>query len=245
MTQSIEDRIEDLKDPKTFNARAAVNSATYPTDSIDVFSDAAVAHKVNVAGHEAAKARFLAQNAFDAAVKRASEHASVEADPQAEAAGDPIFKKLDAEAKELEAQLTELLPELEASKLTFHLRGLAPAQWRLIHKKAAKEIKAPVRKHFEKGEDGDEAFQAEEVERNIDRNAWINDTCIASAITKVVNADGEVDTAVWATEDVANLSALYLESEYAKLLNLMEQLTFANTLFQRALEQDSDFLPKR
>jgi len=243
--QDAERRIEDLKNPKTFNARAAVNSATYPTDSIDVFSDAAVAHAVNVAGHEAALARNAASTAYAAAVKRAQENASVESDPEAEAAGDPIFKQLDAEAKELEAKVADLLPGLEASKLTFHLRGLAPAQWRLIHKKAAKEIKAPVRKHFEKGEDGDEAFQAEEVERNIDRNAWINDACIASSITKVVNADGDVDTDIWSVEDVANLSALYLESEYAKLLRLMEQLTFANTLFQRALEQDSDFLSRR
>jgi hypothetical protein len=245
VSTSVEQHIENLKSPATFNAREAVNNATYPTDSIGVYSDAAVAHRVNVAAHEAALARNVAQNAFAAAVQRAAENASVESDPEAEAAGDPTFKKLDAEAKELEAEVAELLPGLEASKLTFHLRGLAPAQWRLIHRKSAKEIKAPVRKHFEKGEDGDEEFQAEEVERNILRNAWINDSCIASSIVKVVNADGEEDTSTWSVDDVANLSALYLESEYAKLKNLMEQLTFANTLFQWAIEQDADFLPRR
>lgn len=245
MSITAEQRIEELKSPSTFNARAAVNNATYPTDSIDVYSDAAVAHAVNVAGHEAGLARHAAQTAFAAAVKRAAENASVESDPEAEAADDPNYQQLDAEAKELEAKVADLLPGLEASKLTFHLRGLAPKQWRLIHTLARKEIKAPVRKHFEKGEDGDEAFQAEEVERNIDRNAWVNDSCIASSIVKVVNAEGDEDTSVWTVEDVANLSALYLESEYAKLKNLMEQLTFANTLFQRAIEQDADFLPRR
>lgn len=245
MSKTVDDRIEELKDKGTFNARAAVNNATYPVDQIDVYSDARVAHAVNVAAHEAALARGAAQNAFAAAVKTAAEHATVESDPEAEAAGDPIFKKLDAEASELEAEVVDLLPGLEASKLTFHLRGLAPKQWRLIHSLGRKEIKAPVRKHFPNGEDGDEAFQAEEVERNILRNAWINNSCIASAIVKVVNPAGEEDTSVWTVDDVANIDDTYLESEYNKLLSLMQQLTFANTLFQKAIQQDADFLPRR
>lgn len=245
MSKTVDDRIEELKDKGTFNARAAVNSATYPVDSIEVYSDAELAHRLNVAAHEAALARGVAQNAYAAAVKKVAENGTVESDPEAEAADDPIFKKLDAEAKELEAEVAELLPGLEDSKLTFHLRGLAPKQWRLIHSLGRKEVKAPVRKHFPNGEDGDEAFQAEEVERNILRNAWINNSCIASAITKVVNPKGEEDSGVWTVDDVANLDDTYLESEYNKLLNLMQQLTFANTLFQRAIQQDSDFLPRR
>jgi hypothetical protein len=240
-----QERAKALQEKGTFNARAAVNNATYPADQIDVYSDARVAHEVNVAAHEAALARGVAQNAFAELVRQAAENGTVESDPEAEAKEDATYKALDAEATELEAKVAELLPGLEASKLTFHLRGLAPKQWRLIHSLGRKEIKAPVRRHFENGEDGDEAFQAEEVERNILRNAWINNACIAPAIVKVVNPKGEEDTGVWTVDDVATIDDTYLESEYAKLKNLMEQLTFANTLFQRAIEQDADFLPRR
>ena len=52
---------EGLKAPKTFDARAAITGATYPTDSIDVYSDAELAHQLNLAANDAAKARYLAE----------------------------------------------------------------------------------------------------------------------------------------------------------------------------------------
>lgn len=253
MSTSVEQHIEDLKSPKTFNARKAVTGATYPVDKVDVYADAEAAHAINILANDAAKARHLADSIHAKAYERALEialgNASVESDPEAEAKAaadaNSDFRLADVDAKVLEATLASELAELDKTVLTFHLRGLAPAQWRLIHKGGRKEIKEPVRKHYERGEDGDEEFQADIVERNIERNAWINNSCIASAIIKVENRDGEVDTSVWSAEDVGHIYDTYLESEYEKLKATMESLTFANTLFQQAVQQDADFLPKR
>jgi hypothetical protein len=253
MSTSVEQHIEDLTSPKTFNARKAINGTTYPVDKVEVYADAEAAHAINILAADAAKARHLADTLYAKAYERALEiangNATVESDPEAEAKAKavaaPGYVSAASEATKLEAKLAAELAELDKTVLTFHLRGLAPKQWRLIHSLGRKEIKEPVRKHFEKGEDGDEDFQAEIVERNIARNAWINNSCIASAIIKVENRDGEVDTSVWSVEDVADIYDTYLESEYEKLKSTMESLTFANNLFQVAVQQDADFLPKR
>ena len=243
----IEEHVEELKSPKTFSAKAAVNETTYPEDSVDVYADAKTAHRVNILANDAAKLRYnadLIKNRYIA--EQQPDAAGVEDEVYT---GDgteaPGWEAADAEAKVAEQELADAIPALQATMLTFHLRGLAPELWRLIHKAGRKEIKEPVRKHFEKGEDGDEEFQTEIVERNIERAAWINNSCIASAIVKVTNAQGEEDTEVWKVQDVAHVYGTYLESEYEKIKAMMETLTFANNLFQMAVQQDADFLPKR
>jgi hypothetical protein len=232
-------RAEDLKAPATFSARGAVTGATYPKDSIDVYANAELAHQLNLAANDAAKARFLAQtikNKYDA-----NEHKSIE-DSLEDAPG---WRAAEDEADALEAQVAELVKQLQESILTFHVRGLAPKQWRLIDAKWRKAIPAPARKNFEVTEDGEEAYEVAVRERNIERNAAINNDQIASAIFKVVRkTDGAEDTSVWKMEDVAEINDTYLESEYDKLKNLVVQLTFANNLFQIAVEQDADFLSK-
>lgn len=239
----------DLQSPKTFNARAAVNQTTYPEDSVDVYADAKVAHHINILGNDAAKLRYqadLIKDTFIAEQQESGEHQSAVWEAyEGDGTEAPGWAAADEAAQVAENALAEAIPALRASMLTFHLRGLAPEQWRLIHKLGRKTIKEPVRKHFEKGEDGDEEFQAEVVERNIERAAWINNSCIASAIVKVTNVGGDEDTSVWTVEDVANLYGSYLESEYEKIKATMESLTFANNLFQNAVQQDADFLPKR
>ena len=54
-----------------------------------------------------------------------------------------------------------------------------------------------------------------------------------------------MDTSVWSVDEVEVLFDTYLESEYGKLKATMESLTFTNNLFQVAVQQDVDFLPKR
>ena len=237
---------EELKSPKTFNAKAAVNETTYPTDSVEVYADAKTAHRINILANDAAKLRYNADLIKAKFISEQPEAAGVEDE---EYTGDgteaPGWAEADEAAKEVEQELADAIPALQATMLTFHLRGLAPELWRLIHKLGRKEIKEPVRKHFEKGEDGDEEFQAEIVERNIERAAWINNSCIASAIIKVTNAAGEEDTEVWTVKDVAHVYGTYLESEYEKIKAMMETLTFANNLFQVAVQQDADFLLRR
>ncbi len=230
---------EALMAPETFDARAAVTDATYPTDSIDVYSDAALAHKLNVVANEAAKARYLAElikQKFEASTNKTIEDSLEDA---------PGWREADFEARKLEAKVAGLVSDLQKTVKTFHLRGLAPAQWRLIDKKWRKAIKPPARKNYPQTEEGEEEYELEIYERNLARNAALNNDQIASALIKVVRKhDGATDNSVWKHADVAVLNDSYLESEYDKLKNLMIQLTYANNIFQIAVEQDADFLSK-
>lgn len=239
---------EELKSEKTFDARKAVTGATYPQDSIDVYSDAELAHELNIAAQEAAAARFLADTIKDRFIKaqQAKPAGSIEDEPYA---GDgteaPGWAEADDDARYLESEVAARVDALRQSVLTFHVRGLAPAQWRLIHKKWRKETKPPARKNFPNTEDGEEEFELVTHERNIERNDSVNHDTIASAITKVVRKhDGAEDTHVWKVEEVKEIFDYYLESEYDKIKNLVQQLTFANNLFSIAVEQDADFLSK-
>lgn len=248
--EAVEEIAESLKAPEKFDARKAVTGATYPTDKIDVYSDARQAHELNIAVHDAAQARFLAETIKERYAKKKREEAAADQGVEAEAyEGDgteaPDYAKADADAKALEEKVPPLLAALQSTVLTFHLRGLAPAQWRLIHKKWRKEIRPPARKNFHNDEDGEEAYELAVHERNIERNDSVNLDTIASAITKVVRkVDGAEDTSVWTVDDVRHIFETYLESEFDKLKNLTQQLTFANNLFQIAVEQDADFLSK-
>lgn len=242
---------EGLKSETTFDARKAVTGATYPTDSIDVYSDAALAHELNVAGLEAAKARFVAENIAAGWKKQQIEkHAelatSIEDEPyKGDGTEAPDYAAAAAEAVELEGKVAEAIHKLRTCVLTFHLRGLAPKQWRLIDAKWRKEIKAPARKNFPNTPEGEEEFEVATHEKNVARNHAINNDLIASAIVKVVRKhDGATDTNVWKEEDVAHINDTYLESEYDKLKDLVNQLTWARNLFNIAVEQDADFLPK-
>lgn len=230
---------EELKAPTTFDAKAAITGTTYPTDHIDIYSDAELAHRLNIVANEAAKARYLAESiktSFEA-----NEHKTIE-DSLEDAPG---YTDAEKEAGKLEAEVAELVSKLQRSVITFHVRGLAPAQWRLIDKKWRKEIKEPARKNYPQTEEGEEEFLQESRDRNIERIAAIQNDQIACAITKVVRKfDGAEDKSAWKTQDVANIHDMYLESEFDKLLNLVVQLTFANNLFQMAVEQDADFLSK-
>lgn len=233
------DRAEALKLPTTFSARDAAKKTTYPVDKIEVYSDAALAHELNLAANEAAKARFLAETikeAFDA-----DEHKSIEDD----IADNVNWATANAEAASLEAKVSELVGKLQESVLIFHLRGLAPKQWRLIDAKWRKEVKPPARKNYPNTEEGEEEYELETYERNLQRNEGINNNQIASGIIKVVRKiDGAEDTHVWTVDEVADINDTYLESEYDKLKNLVVQLTFANNIFQMAVQQDADFLSR-
>ena len=241
---------EELKSEKTFDARRAVTGATYAQDSIDVYADAKLAHELNIAVHDAAQARFLADSIKERYAQKKREEAAldlgVEAEPyEGDGTEAPDYAAANAEAEALEAKVPDLLTALRDSVLTFHLRGLAPAQWRLIHKKWRKEIKPPARKNYPNTEDGEEEYELAVHERNIERNDSVNHDTIASAITKVVRkVDGAEDTNVWKVDDVRHIFDTYLESEYDKIKNLVQQLTFANNLFHIAVEQDADFLSK-
>lgn len=221
--------VEGLKSKETFDARAAINGTTYPTGTVRVYLNAALAHRMNLAADDLIKAEHLVDNL------KAADSGIV---------GHPDLEPAEAEVARLKAEIDALGAQVLESALTFHIRGLAPAQWRLIYKKWRKEIKQPARKNFDQGPDGEEEYEGAVFERNIERNARINEDQVASAIIKVVNAAGVEDGRVWAQADTENFHDIVLESEWNKLKAEVENLTFAHTIFDSTVAQDADFLLK-
>jgi hypothetical protein len=230
MSIDIDAKVEEMKSPATFDVRAALNNQTYATDKVRVYVNAAVMHTANIKADEVAKLRREAE------FLEAS-HGGITTPEEATAK--------EEEADALEAEVADLIKSVQDSALDFHLRGLPPKQIQLIDKKWRKEIKFPVRSNYENTPEGQEEFEMETWERNKDRNEMINHDAIANCIFKVVRAsDGAESTSVWKAEDVKNLFETVLETEYEKLRLLYQDLTFAHTIFDRAIVEDADFLSK-
>lgn len=226
--KSAEEYTEEMLSEDTFDAIAAINGVTMPSDSVRVFTDGAKAHQMNELMREAADLRTEAE--------LVANDGSMTGNPEA----DEIRERAD----KLDARVQELLKELLESAWTFHIRGVARKQWELIDKKWRKEIKAPARKNFEDGPDGEEAFEQTVTERNIERNRAVKIDMVGAAITKVVNGKGQADKKAWNFNRTETLYDSLLESEWEKLYAMATNLTFAHTLFNNAVTQDADFLSK-
>jgi len=209
-----------------------------------VYINAALAHLMNIEAEEAARLLWESERAAKQAQDMLQAESSIgEPEGYDEKLAEAEAKK--QEAGEAEAKVARLIEQVKESALTFHMRGLAPKLVELIDKKCRKAIKPPARKNYAQDEDGQEEYELAVWERNKDRNQLVNHECIAAAIVKVVNTRGEVDSKVWKAEDVESLQETILETEYEKLRLMMQDLSFAHTLFNRAIEQDADFLSKR
>jgi len=147
---------------------------------------------------------------------------------------EPIFEistdKVDAEIEELHAKELVLIGEIRDSALTFHMRGLAPEQWRMIIKTWERKIKPAT-----KSED-----DIQDATNN--RNRKINAEIIGTSVVKVVNAKGGTSKGAITTEAAEKLYDVLLESEYQRLLAQANQLTFTNSLFHNMIAADADFL---
>ena len=234
---------EELKSPATFDVQQALSGQTYPADKVVVRINAALAHTMNLEAEEAARLAWESERAFKQAQDMLQAESSI-AEPEGYDAKLAEAEAKKQEASEAEAKVARLIEQVNATALIFHMRGLAPKQVELIDKKCRKAIKPPARKNYPQDDDGQEEYELEMFERNMARNNLVNYECIASAIVKVENSRGEVDSKVWKAPDVEGLHEVLLETEYEKLRLKMQDLSFAHTLFNRAIEQDADFLSK-
>lgn len=240
---SIDAAVEELKSPATFDVQQALSGQTYPADKVVVRINAALAHTMNLEAEEAARLAWESERAF----KQAQDMLQAETSIGGPEGYDDKLAEAEAkkqEASEAEAKVARLIEQVNSTALIFHMRGLAPKQVELIDKKCRKAIKPPARKNYPQDADGEEEYELEVWERNRDRNQLVNHECIASAIVKVENPKGEVDSKVWKAADVEALQDVILETEYEKLRLKMQDLSFAHTLFNRVIEQDADFLSK-
>ena len=229
MTDTAEDL---LAKPAEFDARAFIRGAAMAKGEVTVFTDGDSARRLVYLEAELAKAEAKVES-LSAGSNGGITHS--EGHDEAE-----------AEVEALKAQEKALIEAALASKMTFHLRGITRKQVQLIDQKWRKEIKFAVRAHFPEGDEGDEAFNLSEFERNRERNEKINYELVAKSIYKVVDSEGNPDTNVWSVEDVeAALAGNLYDSEWYKILGLMKELTFSENIFRAAVEADADFLSKR
>jgi len=211
-------KVEELKAPGKFDLANALKGASYPTEAVSIFLNGELAHELNIN--------------YDRIAELAQEALQYKAGNNGGMADGPEKEPLDAEIAELEATNRELLAEIAKSVLTFQLRGVAPAQWKLIIKKWQREMK----KHFTLPE---EQLEAEEW-----ANAQIDAELVAKATIKVTDADGDEDAGAVSQETALELAGTVLQSEWQKLLGAANNLTFANGLFAQAIAADADFLSK-
>lgn len=211
--------VEEMKSPGKFDLGNALKKASYPVDDVTIFLDGEKAHELNINYDK------VAELGFEAAGYSASNTGSITDAPEKEA--------IDAQIAELEEDQKRILGEIGASALTFRVRGVAPEQWRLIIAKWQREM----RKQFD--------ILTQEEEAATWANAKIDTELVSKAIVKITDADGNEDAGAIKHETAENLRGTVLESEWSKLLNAANSLTFANGLFNQVIAQDADFLSKR
>ena len=222
MTQTPEELaapiVAEMKSAGKFDLSAALKKTSYPVKDVTVYLDGYKAHELNELLDEVSELEHKAVG-----YSALAQGSMVDA-PEKEA--------IDAEIAELKARELELIKEISGSALTFTLRGLAPAQWRLIDKEARRKIKPES-----KSED-------DVLEAQIERNKRVNIEIVAKGIVKVTDANGDVSEGAITLEASEGMYDGLLEPEWMKLQDNIQNLTFANTVFQNVAMQDADFLSK-
>ncbi len=118
-------------------------------------------------------------------------------------------------AEELTPRIEELTKRIEATALTFHLKGFPPGVV----------------------QDMMTAHNTPEDENAADAHL------IAKAIVKVTNPDGAVDDHYWTAEEVNQLRANIAEGQWSALLSAVGDVLFNAAVFNTAV--DAGFLGRR
>lgn len=196
-TIEIPDAVEDALAADTFDVLDFIAGAALPTDEVVVFTDKAAAHRLN---------RLLEEEAANK---------SEEADSYSLADYD--------KSSEHEEEITELYAQLNASALTFELKGLAPALVEAIEKEK-------TAKHNHRADD------LEDIE-------YFNDyyyTLVAKTVTGVRRGDGATNKNPWTVEQVEKLMSTegLHATQQGVLLNAVIVLNFNSKLFENAVTPD-------
>lgn len=210
--------VEDLKSPGKFDLRSALTKTSYPTDEVTIYLDGDATHERN-----------LVLDMIEELQRKAE---GLTAEKTGGITDDPEKETVDALIVNLEAREKELLAQVRASALKFTLRGVAPSQWRIVDKEARRKIK-PLTKSEE-----------DMLEASLERNEYVQVELLTKATVKITDANGNEDTSALKREDAQTLFDTLLESEWIKLKDAYENITFAHALFNNVVLQDADFLSK-
>lgn len=208
--------IEEMKADETFDLVDALNQVSYPTGSVKVYLDAAGAEELNEVLQEISELG-----------RKATEFS---AEAQGSMTDAPEKEAIDAEIEQLQAREKELIEKVSGSALTFHMRGVAPEAWRILVKEARRKNKPATKSE----EDVQEAQEAQ-IE-------YLDNELVARSIVKIVNAKGNEDKRAVTAATVSKLRGALLQSEWERVLDKANTLTFANSVFHNVKAADADFL---
>lgn len=122
-----------------------------------------------------------------------------------------------AKREEIAAEIRDLWAAVEASALTFHLRGISQG--------AVEAVNVEAGGKFENVIEGPGA-------------RWANFKYIAENIVSVTNADNAVDSHHWTVEEVEELHAFLPSEEFDKIAALTDELTFAAAFVDASVTPD-------
>ena len=223
--KNAQELVEEMQSEKKFDLGAVLTKTVeYPEDEVTVYLNGADAYKAVKIAEQIAELNAQKEQILESGMESLAGESTTEIEEQAE----ELLKEMDA-----------LLEHANQSALTFTLRGVAPAIYRLLDKEGRRKFPtSSVRDDLDPN-----AKMEAQNEVVFERNSWINIEMVRASIVKVTDAEGaEADLSHFDHDAVVNLYESLLDTEWAKLKTTMDELTFANALFDNTVIQDADFL---
>lgn len=131
-----------------------------------------------------------------------------------------------AEVDAVDAEIAELRKQVEASALTFLMRGYDTSIIEAIETKVRQEFGI------------DSKADIKSLENAGDINDKLNRSFIAHTIVKVTNAAGAVDNGPFTADDLEVYTKILGHTQMKKLLDATENLSFASLYFEKVIDAD-------
>lgn len=220
MAESI-DIITELKVPETFDLGSFINSKVqFPSKDV----------KVSLDMEGSMKAWELAEDIADLKIKKEQ----IEEEAKGGITGGDT-EAVEAEMRTKHSELTVLVDQLEAEKLTFTLRGAQPKVWRVMHKIARRDF--PIPKSIAGNEDA--VWEATNLQ-----NEFVGIETVRLATESITAPNGEVTHGKDIKHElIRGLYDVLEEKEWEQLKTAAETITFQVGAFDKIVSSDADFLP--
>lgn len=215
------DIITEMKNPETFDLDSFITSkVTFPTKDVKVSLDMEGSMKAWELAEEIADLK-LDKEAIEEEAKGGITGGDTEA--------------IEAEMRAKHLELTALVDQLEAEKLTFTLRGAAPKVWRTMHKIARRDF--PIPQAVAGNEDA-------VWEATLAQNEFVGIEIVRLCTEKITAPTGEVTYGKDIKHElIRGLFEVVEEKEWDLLKDSADKITFQVGAFDKIVSSDADFLP--
>jgi len=198
MTQAPDAILEKALDVKTFSVLDAIKGRSYPADEVTVYYNTGAVYRLKTLENQRLDLDMAANNA-----KKGEE-----------------ANEFDAKIAELDVKIAEVRAEVEASAVTFEMRGFGPeVRDSLVDQARAK-------------------FQVEAVEDGSEANTWLNSRAVAESIIRAKDANGAVDEHRFDADEIEEMRKVLAPEEFGKILGMTLVLSYTAYSFDAATSPD-------